>query len=76
MCYFYTPKKSESLRFSDIFNMYRKGALTYNGVRLQANIVGHLIQPVFYFYCPKTSETQNLLMFSGGMEGGHRLKMD
>ena len=26
--YFYTPKTSESQRFSDIFNMYRKETLT------------------------------------------------
>ena len=28
MFYFYTPKTSESQRFSDIFNVYRKETLT------------------------------------------------
>ena len=43
MFYFYTPKTSESQRFSDTFNLYRKEILTYNGIRLQTNIAGNLI---------------------------------
>ena len=43
ICYFYTPKTSESQRFFDIFNVYRKETLPQNSARLQTNIVGNLI---------------------------------
>ena len=64
MFYFCTPKTWQSQRFSDIFNVYRKE----NGLRL--------IQPVFHFEPPITSENQNLLMLLGGIEMEHRFKMD
>ena len=46
-----------------------------NGLILHTNVVGNLIKPIFYFYTPKTSESQNLLRFSGGIEMDHQLKM-
>ena len=43
MFYFYTQKTSETQRICDILSVYRKEKLTLNGLRIQTNIVGHLV---------------------------------
>ena len=43
MFYFYTQKTSESQKICDVSRVYRKEKLTLNGLRIQTNIVGHLV---------------------------------
>ena len=43
MFYFYTQKTSESQKICDILSVYRKEKLALNGLRIQSNIVGHLV---------------------------------
>ena len=49
MC-FQNPKTSETQKVFDIFfNRYWKETLTQNSLRLETNIVGNIIQPMFCF---------------------------
>ena len=47
--------------------------MTLKRLILHTNDVGNLIKPMFYFYTPKTSESQrHFLIFSTGIEKRHQ----